>query len=84
MSELQNLPDTEGIKPHRIVKATELGIRGTVMEEVIRNKRCIICGDQAEMEIWIYAKEGQESTNRVEKTNSACSEECAMMIALRS
>ena len=84
MSELQMLPENETIKPHRIVRSDELGIRGTVLEDEIRNHRCIICGDIANQEVWIYAHQGQESTNRVEKTNYACSDECSMMVTLRS
>ena len=77
------MSDTEQIKAHRIVRADEVGIKGTVLEQVIRDGKCIICGDLADREIWIYERNGQESTNKVEKTNYACSPECGEMIVWR-
>lgn len=75
---------TESIKPFRIVKASDVGIRGTVLEQIIKDKRCLICGNFADREVWIYEHTGQESTNKVKQTTAACSDECAEMTAWRS
>jgi hypothetical protein len=73
------------IKPFRVIRADELGIKGTVIETMIRESRCIICGDWADREIWVYTKSNEgETHNQVKTKNFSCSEECAMMIALRS
>ena len=75
---------TEEIKPFRVVRAEEIGIRGTILEKIIRENRCIICGDFADREVWVYKTSDPESKNKIGSKNFACSEECAEMIAWRS
>lgn len=74
----------EDMKPFRVVRADEIGIRGTVIEKIIRENRCIICANYADREVWMYSPDPNESKHKVQSKNYACCEECAEMIAWRS
>lgn len=79
------LPNESEMKPFRVVRADEVGVKGTFLESMIRESHCIICGDWADREVWIYSNNGGEnSNNKVKNKNFACSPECSEFIAWRT
>lgn len=76
--------DSSVISPYKVIRATELGVVGTPWEIDIRNSKCIICGMDADREVWTYYQKASESPgNRIKKVNHACSEECAEWVGVR-
>jgi hypothetical protein len=72
-----------------VIPADALGIKGTPLEKEITSEKCILCGRQANMLIYVYenitapAHHTQKMIRNLHSVECVCDEDCLTMVKFR-